>query len=104
SAPGIATPSSSIDVGESINAGCMILHSFPVDGQFEVLVEPDKSYEAVAAENRHQRQMTGLFEAPLEILVRSRRLGRARTSAGMAVKMCQQLVCELLELDQQPVS
>src|ERR1700694_4299061 len=51
SAPGIAFPTSLIEVGESVNAGRIVFHS--VDFYFKILIQPDEPHEAIAAENDH---------------------------------------------------
>src|ERR1700693_3976303 len=73
SAPGIAFPRSLIDVLETVNAGCMILHSFPVNFDFKVLIEPHEAHEAVAAEDRHDGEVPCALQPFLEVFIGPRR-------------------------------
>src|SRR5579872_1876150 len=102
-APGTSLPSRLIHVFESVNAGRICLYSFPVNFNLEVLVQPDEPHVSVPAKDRHDGQMAALFQAPLEVLVGSRRMRRVRPVAGVAMEMGQELMTELFESDEQVV-
>src|SRR5260370_4470192 len=103
SAPGIALPRKLIEVGETVNTGCMIFNSFPIDLDLKVLVQPDEPHIAIAAEDRHQRQMPTAIKPLLEAFIGARGVRGVRASSRMAVKVCQELVAKLLEFDQHVV-
>src|SRR5260370_33396638 len=96
SAPGIAFPRKLIEVFETVNAGCMILYSFPIDFDFKILIHPDEPHIAIAAEDGHQRQVPSAFKPLLEALIGARGVGGVGASARMAAKVGQELVAKLL--------
>src|ERR1035441_2821487 len=63
SAPAIALPRSLIEVCETVDARCMFFSSFPVDFDFKVIVQPHKTHKAVAAEDGHDRHVSGAVQA-----------------------------------------
>src|SRR5260370_29216895 len=77
SAPGTALPRSLIDVLEPVNAGCIGFHSFPIDFEFNVFVEPLEPHVPIETENCHQRQTAAFFTQTLEVFIRARSI-RAR--------------------------
>jgi hypothetical protein len=81
----------------------MILNPLSVDFNFKILVQADEANEPVAAKDCHDRHVPGVFQALLESLVRSRWMRGVRTIAGVAVKVCQEFVTELFQLDEQIV-
>ncbi len=66
---------------------------------FEIVIEPDESHVSVAAKDSHHGNMAGSFETFLEVLVSSGRMRGVGSGSGMTMKMGQQSVPELLELD-----
>ena len=82
----------------------MRFHSFPVNLDLNVVIEPQESNVSIAAKDRHQRDMSGPFEPLLKTDIRSRRLSRLGTGAWMTVKVSQKLVTKLLEFDQKVVA
>src|ERR1035437_3738303 len=103
SAPGIPTPRKLIDVLDTVNAGCIIFHSFPVDFNFKVLIEPYEPHEAVTAEYGHDGKVPCALQAFLEVVICSRGLCSVGPLPRMAVEMRQKFVAKLFELDQQAV-
>src|ERR1017187_8168810 len=87
SAPAMALPRSLSEVCETVDAGCMVFHSFPVDFDLQVLVQPHEADEAVAAEDGHHRHVTGALQPPLKPLVDAGGASGVGTVAGMAVEV-----------------
>src|SRR5262245_29908499 len=79
----------------------MVLYSFSINLEFKVLIHPYKPDKTIAAEDCHQRQMTGALEARLEVFVSAGRLSGFQTRGRMAMKVGQELVAELFEFDEQ---
>src|ERR1039458_1092754 len=84
SAPAMALPRSLSEVCETVDAGCMVFHSFPVDFDLQVLVQPHEADEAVAAEYGHHRHVTGALQAFLERLVDAGGAGSGGGGSGVA--------------------
>src|SRR5665213_1680439 len=79
----------------------MVLNPLSVNFDFEVLIQPDEADESVAAEDGHDRYVPSVFEALLKVFIRSRGMGCIRAGTRVAVKVGQELVAELFELNQQ---
>src|ERR1017187_717315 len=95
SAPAMALPRSLSEVCETVDAGCMVFHSFPVDFDFQVLVQSHEADEPVAAEYGHHRHVTGALQPPLEPLVDAGGAGGVGAIARVAVEVGQKFVAEL---------
>lgn len=78
-----------------------MFHSVSMDFDFKVVIEPDEAYVSIAAKDRHHGDVACIFQALLEFLVNSGRPSRIHSVAGVAVKMSEQSMSELLELYQQ---
>src|SRR5690242_9869774 len=59
SAPRIALPKTLIEVGEFIDARCMLFYPLSVDFDLNVLVQPYEADEPVPAKDGHYRHMAG---------------------------------------------
>src|SRR5664279_1952787 len=81
SAPGTGLPRSLIEVCETVDALCMFFSSFPVDLDFQVVVQPHEAHKAVAAEDGHDRHVPGALQALLKVLVSA---GRVRGVSAVA--------------------
>src|SRR5438445_682153 len=81
----------------------MLFNSVSVDFNFEVVIEPDEPNESIAAKDGHHGDVAGAFEALLKFLIDPRGIGCFSAFAWMAVKVSEQSVPELLELDEQPM-
>src|ERR1039457_5449423 len=103
SAPAMALPRSLSEVCETVDAGCMVFHSFPVDFEFQVLVQAHEADEPVAAEDGHHRHVTCALQPFLEPVVDAGGTGSVGAVAGVAVEVGQEFVAELFELDEQVV-
>src|ERR1051325_4239431 len=70
SAPGMALPTSLIEVLEAVNARRMLFHSFPVNFDIDVaVVHADEPNETIAAEDRHDGDMAGALQPFLKVFV-----------------------------------
>src|ERR1017187_6397918 len=103
SAPATAFPRSLIEVCETVDSRCMSFSSFPVDFDFQAVVQPHEAYKSVAAEDGHHRHVPGAFQALLKVFVSAGRMGGVRAVSRVTVKVCQQPVFEPLQLDEQAV-
>src|ERR1039458_9357357 len=81
SAPAIALPRNLIEVCETVDSRCMLFSSFPVDFDFQVVVQPHETHKAVTAEDGHDRHVPGAFQALLEVFVGA---GRARSLSAVS--------------------
>src|SRR5664280_2719470 len=99
SAPATAFPRSLIEVCETVDARCMFFSSFPVDLDFQVVVQPHEAHKAVAAEDCHHRHVPGALQALLKVLVSARRMRGLGAVSWVTVEVCQQPVFEPLQLD-----
>ena len=80
-----------------------IFDSCAVDVQLTLALEAEEPHEPVATENGSDRGIAGLFKPALKLFVGAGRPGGGHASPRMAVKMRQQPVAKLLQLDEQPV-
>src|ERR1035437_5319310 len=103
SAPATTFPLSLIEVCETVDARCMFFSSFPVDFDFQVVVQPHKTHKAVAAEDGHDRHVPGALQALLKVFVSAGRVRGVSAVSRVTVKVCQQPVFEPLQLDEQAV-
>ena len=74
----------------------MLFDSLSVDFDFEFLVQPNEADISVPAENCHDRHVPSVLQALLEVLIGARGMCRIWSLAGMAVKVGQESVAELL--------
>src|ERR1039457_6279617 len=103
SAPATAFPRSLIEVCETVDARCMFFSSFPVDLDFQVVVQPHEAHKAVAAEDGHDCHMPGALRALLKVLVSAGRMRGVSAVSRVTVEVCQQPMFEPLQLDEQIV-
>src|ERR1035437_10114132 len=103
SAPGTGLPRSLIEVCETVDARCMFFSSFPVDLDFQVVVQTHEAHKAVAAEDGHDRHLAGALPALMKVLVSARRMGGVRAVSRVTVEVSQQPMLEPLQLDKQTV-
>lgn len=80
-----------------------MFHSFSVDFEFEVLIEPDEPDVPIAAEDCHERQVPGIFESSLKVLIGARGMRGIGTLPWVAMEVPEEFVPELFEPDQQIV-
>jgi hypothetical protein len=92
-----------IDRGDFETASFMPFHSVPQILRFEIAVHGKEPYKPVAAKDGDYGLMGCALKALLKFLVSAGRMSRSWPFAGMAVKVGQQVVVELLEPNQQPV-
>jgi len=81
----------------------MIFYSFSINFDFKILVHPNESHIAIAAEDGHHSQMPTTFEPPLEAFIGARGVGGVWASSRVTVKVRQELVAKLLKFDQHVV-
>jgi len=96
-------PRSLSEVCKTVDARCILFHSFTVDFDFQILIEPYEPREAVPAENSHDRDMPRALQALLKVFVDAGRMGGFSALARVTVEVRQQPMPELLKPDQQIV-
>ena len=81
----------------------MFFSSFPVDFNFQVVVQPHETHKAVTAEDGHDRHVPGAFQALLKVFVSAGRVGGISAVSRVTVEVSQQPMLEPLQLDEQAV-